>query len=59
MPGDGDIPLARIIGELLAAGYAGAFELELIGDAIVDEGYDRALPRAVTALDALLRDAGA
>jgi sugar phosphate isomerase/epimerase len=59
VPGDGDIPLERIIGELLAAGYSGLFELELIGDAITDEGYERAVPRAVTALDALLRDAGA
>jgi sugar phosphate isomerase/epimerase len=59
VPGDGDIPLARIIGELLAAGFGGAFELELIGDAIVAEGYDRVVPRAVAALDALLRAAGA
>ena len=54
VPGDGDIPLARIIGELLAAGYPGPFELELIGDAIVAEGYDAAVPRAVAALEALL-----
>ena len=54
VPGDGDIPLARIIGDLIAAGYDGSFELELIGDAILNEGYDRAIPRAVGALDALL-----
>jgi sugar phosphate isomerase/epimerase len=54
VPGDGDIPIARIIDDLLTAGYEGAFELELIGDAIVEEGYDTAIPRAVTALDALL-----
>jgi sugar phosphate isomerase/epimerase len=54
VPGDGDIPLARIIGELVAAGYGGVFELELIGDAITEEGYDTAIPRAVRALDALL-----
>ena len=58
VPGDGDIPLPRIIGTLLAAGYNGVFELELIGDAIASEGYDRAVPRAVAALDALLADAG-
>ena len=58
VPGDGDIPLRRIVGELLAAGYDGVFELELIGDAITDEGYDRAIPRAVRNLDALLTDAG-
>jgi sugar phosphate isomerase/epimerase len=54
VPGDGDIPLARIIAELRAAGYDGLFELELIGDAITEEGYDTAVPRAVHALDALL-----
>ena len=40
VPGDGDIPIGRILGELVAAGYGGVFELELIGDAIVAEGYD-------------------
>jgi sugar phosphate isomerase/epimerase len=59
VPGDGDIPLHRILGDLLDAGYDGMFELELIGDAIVDEGYDRAIPRAVERLDALLTDLGA
>src|SRR5882757_3283951 len=54
VPGDGDIPISRILGALAAAGYAGAFELELIGDAIVAEGYDRAVPRAVAALDGML-----
>ncbi len=54
VPGDGDIPLPRILGALLAAGYEAAFELELIGDAIIAEGYDAAVPRAVAALDSLL-----
>ena len=56
VPGDGDIPLRRIIAVLLAAGYTGAFELELIGDAIEDEGYAHAVPRAVQNLDALLTE---
>jgi sugar phosphate isomerase/epimerase len=59
VPGDGDIPLRRIIGELLTAGYDGMFELELIGDAILEEGYDRAIPRAVAHVDALLHELGA
>jgi sugar phosphate isomerase/epimerase len=54
VPGDGDIPIARILGALIDAGYRGSFELELIGDAIIAEGYDAAVPRAVAALDALL-----
>ena len=47
MPGDGDIPIGRILGTVLAAGYAGSFDLELIGPRIDAEGYDRAVPRAV------------
>jgi sugar phosphate isomerase/epimerase len=54
VPGDGDIPLARILGTLVDAGYGGMFELELIGDAIAGEGYDAAVPRAIVALDRLL-----
>jgi len=54
VPGDGDIPALRILRELVDAGYRGFFELELIGDAIVAEGYDAAVPRAVEALDVLL-----
>ena len=56
VPGDGDIPLARIVHTLLDAGYAGPFELELIGDAIAEEGYDAAVPRAVAWLDHLLTE---
>jgi sugar phosphate isomerase/epimerase len=59
VPGDGDIPIARIVRTLVSAGYDGVFELELIGDKIMEEGYERAIPRAVTALDDLLSAAGA
>ena len=59
VPGDGDIPLARILRTLVDAGYGGMFELELIGDAIAGEGYDAAVPRAVDALDRLLDGVGA
>jgi sugar phosphate isomerase/epimerase len=55
VPGDGDIPLARIIGDVLAAGYAGCFDLELIGPAIEDEGYATAVPRALDRLTELLQ----
>ena len=54
VPGDGDIPLARILGELERAGYAGAFDLELIGPKIDEEGYESAVPRAIAALADLL-----
>jgi sugar phosphate isomerase/epimerase len=59
VPGDGDIPIARILASVLAAGYGGAFELELIGPRIEGEGYSTSVPRAVAALDALLRKVGA
>ncbi|MGZ4688571.1 MAG: sugar phosphate isomerase/epimerase family protein [Acidimicrobiia bacterium] len=54
VPGDGDIPLERILGQVLDAGYEGCFDLELIGPAIEDEGYGHAVPRAVERLEALL-----
>lgn len=54
VPGDGDIPLGRIIGQVLAAGYPGCFDLELIGPAIEAEGYERAIPRSIERLEALL-----
>ena len=54
VPGDGDIPLARIIGDVLTAGYRGCFDLELIGPAINTEGYESAVPRSVTALEHVL-----
>lgn len=57
VPGDGDIPIARILGQLLDAGYDGAFDLELIGPRIDEEGPDTAVPRAVAALTELLRRA--
>jgi sugar phosphate isomerase/epimerase len=57
VPGDGDIPLARLLRMLDAVGYGGAFELELVGPRIEDEGYERAIPRAVERASALLREA--
>lgn len=54
VPGDGDIPLAPIVGALLDAGYAGPFDIELVGPRIDEEGYDAAVPRAIRAVDSLL-----
>lgn len=59
VPGDGDIPLARILGQVLAAGYEGAFELELVGPRIDAEGYASAITRSVERLGDLLADLGA
>lgn len=59
VPGDGDIPLARILRTLLAAGYTGAFDIELIGPRIETEGYEQAITRAVRHVERLLREIGA
>ena len=59
VPGDGDIPLERILRAVLDAGYAGVFDLELIGPRIDAEGYDAAVPRAVARLAELLDRLGA
>ena len=59
VPGDGDIPLARILGQVLAAGYAGAFDLEIIGPRIEQEGYESAVHRSVDNVAAILDELGA
>ncbi len=59
VPGDGDIPIERILRVVLDAGYVGVFDLELIGDAIVAEGYDTAVPRALDRLGSMLERLGA
>lgn len=56
VPGDGDIPLRRILGGVLDAGYGGAFELELVGPRIEDEGYASAIRRSIAYLDELLEE---
>ena len=45
VPGDGDMPLEWMIGELLEAGYGGYFDLEILGPAIEAEGYAAAIMR--------------
>jgi sugar phosphate isomerase/epimerase len=59
VPGDGDIPLPRLLDQALAAGYDGCFDLELIGPRIDEEGYEGACRRAVDALGGILTALGA
>jgi sugar phosphate isomerase/epimerase len=59
VPGDGAIPLKRILGWILEAGYAGAFDLELIGPRIEREGRLEAVGRAARELGAALQSLGA
>ena len=47
VPGDGSMPLEWMIGELREAGYKGFFEIEVLGPAIEQEGYDSAMRRSV------------
>ena len=47
VPGDGSMPLEWMIGEVLEAGYKGFFEIEVLGPAIEQEGYDSAMRRSV------------
>lgn len=57
VPGDGDIPLARVIGAIEAAGYRGPYEIELVGPQIEAEGYEPAIRRAIARVDELLSSA--
>jgi sugar phosphate isomerase/epimerase len=59
VPGDGDIPLERILGDVLAAGYEGCFDLELIGPRIDEEGYSAASLRSIERLSTMLDSLGA
>jgi sugar phosphate isomerase/epimerase len=54
VPGDGAIPLERIVKLLLDAGYDGSFDLELLGPRIEAEGAPVAVARAAAYCSALL-----
>jgi sugar phosphate isomerase/epimerase len=59
VPGDGAVPLERIIGLLLDLGYEGLFDLELSGPRIEAEGHRAAFQRGAEALSELLVKLGA
>ena len=59
VPGDGAIPLERLIGEIRDAGYEGLFDLELVGPRIEAEGARAATSRAAEYLSELLVKFGA
>lgn len=54
VPGDGDLPIARHLAWLEAAGYRGLLELELLGPRITAEGPAAAAARALRVLTGLL-----
>ena len=59
VPGDGAIPLERLLGTLLEAGYEGMFDIELLGPRIEAEGNAAAAARAAEHLSAMLAALGA
>lgn len=59
VPGDGAVPLERLIGDLLDAGYQGLFDLELVGPRIDAEGAAPATTRAAERLSEMLERLGA
>lgn len=54
VPGDGAMPVAKVIEQLLEAGYAGLFDIEILGPHIEAEGYEPAIRRAADWLSELL-----
>ena len=58
VPGDGDIPLERLIATVLEAGYEGDFDLELLGPRIESEGYESAVRRSAEWLSSTLERLG-
>ena len=58
VPGDGMIPLRRIVEDVVAAGYGGPFELEILGPRIEAEGADAAIRRGAAWVSELLDDVG-
>jgi sugar phosphate isomerase/epimerase len=56
--GEGELPLRRLMEEVLATGYDGLFDLEVIGPAIDAEGYEPALRRGIPRASAFLSEMG-
>lgn len=59
VPGDGDMPLERLLTQVLEAGYTGPFDLEVIGPRIEAEGYAAAIARGAAWLSDTLARLGA
>lgn len=59
VPGDGAVPFKRIFDWALSAGFAGAFDLELLGPRIDKEGHLEATRRAADKVGEILQSLGA
>ena len=58
VPGDGAIPIAAFVAQLLAGGYRHAFDLELLGPRIDAEGQVASVKRAARVVGAMLEALG-
>jgi sugar phosphate isomerase/epimerase len=56
--GEGELPLRRMMQEVLESGYGGLFDLEVLGPAIEAEGYASALRRGIPQASAFLTECG-
>jgi sugar phosphate isomerase/epimerase len=56
--GEGDLPIHRLMDEVLSTGYEGIFDLEVLGPSIEAEGYESAIRRGVDKASALLAELG-
>ena len=59
VPGDGDVPLERLVAMVLDAGFEGSFDLEVMGPRVEEEGYPSAVRRSVERASELLDRLGA
>jgi sugar phosphate isomerase/epimerase len=59
VPGDGDIPLERLLSMVLDAGFEGSFDLEVMGPRVEEEGYPSSVRRSVERASELLDRVGA
>ena len=58
VPGDGDIPVARLLAAVCEAGYSGVFDLEILGPQVEAEGYASAVGRSIERMEELLSRLG-
>ena len=59
VPGDGTIPVQRLLGWILESGYQGAFDLEIMGPRLDREGRLPAIARSADKIESILRELGA
>lgn len=59
VPGDGDIPLERLLAMVLDAGFEGSFDLEVMGPRVEEEGYPSSVRRSLERASELLDRLGA